>query len=276
MMKRTKAIQFTVEKGRVLVPVGEPCPFGCRYCYTRTGEVGPARADPTAILQKFQEFAQTHSFDYIQLGYDGEPFARPERGLMMLQQLAIMGKPVSFSTKALIDGQILEALADIQKAMLRTQTTLIGFVSLSCWDSASSIEPYTPTPAERITTLANLKSIEIPTFVAVRPILPHLPLQEYDAITSKALEAGCDGFILGPLYSDDNGRFVRFIPNDILRETPYQKIVVAWSAHAPMWRRYENKNRLQRIADIVEAKGGRVFLSSVDALQFISQKGVRV
>jgi DNA repair photolyase len=274
-MKVTRSIQFTVEKGRVLVPVGEPCPFGCRYCYTRTGEVGPARADPAAILQKFQEFAQTCTFDFIQFGYDGEPFARPERGLMMLRHLAHMGKHVSFSTKALIEGPTLEALAALQKVMLLVQTTLIGFVSLSCWDSASHIEPYTPTPAERITTLANLKHVEIPTFIAVRPILPHLPLQEYDALISHALEAGCDGFVLGPLYSDENGRFVRFIPDDILKNTPHQKVVVAWSAHTPLWRRHEDENRLRRIANSVEAKGGHVFLSSVDALQFVTQKGVR-
>jgi len=93
---------------------------------------------------------------------------------------------------------------------------------------------------------------------------------------STALEAGCDGFILGPLYSDDNGRFVRFIPDDVLKETPYQKVTVAWSAHAPIWRRYEDKNRLQSIANVIKEKGGRVFMSSVDALKFTGQKGAMV
>lgn len=275
-MRSTRLIQFKVDKGRVLVPVGEPCPFGCRYCYTRTGEVGPARAEPVGILQKLQEFARTHVFEYIQFGYDGEPFARPERGLMMLQQLAMLGKQISFSTKALVEGETLDTLAAIQKTMRISQTTLVGLVSLSCWHSASSIEPHTPTPNERIITLANLKRVGIPTFIAIRPILPHLPHNEYEHIIGEALRAGCDGFILGPLYSDDNGRFVRFIPDEILKAVPYQKVVVPWSAHAPVWRRYEDEHILQRIADAVEEKGGRVFQSSVDALRFVSEKGVVV
>jgi hypothetical protein len=93
---------------------------------------------------------------------------------------------------------------------------------------------------------------------------------------SKALQAGCDGFILGPLYSDDHGRFVRFIPTETLKAIPYQKVVVAWSAHAPVWRRYEDEQRLWQVADTVKEKGGRVFLSSVDALRFASGKGVGV
>ena len=275
-MRTTRLIQFKVDKGRVLVPVGEPCPFGCKYCYTRTGEVGPARAEPDDILQKFQEFARTHTFDYIQFGYDGEPFARPERGLTMLQQLAMLGKQISFSTKAFVEGEMLGTLATLQKTMLISQTTLVGLVSLSCWHSAASIEPHTPTPGERITTVANLKRAGIPTFVAIRPILPHLPHTEYEHIIIEALRAGCDGFILGPLYSDDHGRFVRFIPSEILKAVPHQTVVVPWSAHAPVWRRYEDEHALQRIADAVEEKGGRVFLSSVDALRFASEKGVIV
>lgn len=275
-MKRPRLIQFKVDKGRVLVPVGEPCPFGCKYCYTRTGEVGPARAESADILQKFQEFAQTHVFDYIQFGYDGDPFARPERGLFMLENLARLGKHISFSTKAFVQGETLDTLASIQKTMLLSRTTLIGLVSLSCWHSASNIEPHTPTPYERIITLANLKQVGIPAFVAVRPILPHLPHKEYEHMIVEALQAGCDGFILGPLYSDDNGRFVRFIPGDVMKTVPYEQVVVSWSAHAPVWKRYEDKRTLQHVANAVEENGGRVFLSSVDALRFASEKGVVV
>src|SRR6267154_2390129 len=97
----SRRILFPAEKKRVLVPVGEPCPFGCRYCYTRTGEVGPARVVAEMILQKLRAFIQETPFTLMQFGYDGDPFARPERGLMMLHEMAEMGKNISFSTKAL-------------------------------------------------------------------------------------------------------------------------------------------------------------------------------
>src|SRR5579864_3129111 len=109
-----KPIVFKVEKQRVLVPVGEPCSFGCRYCYTRGGEVGLARVDEEEILSLFRQFALQTSFETIQFGYDGDPFARPERGLAMLRQLATLGKHINFSTKALIEGSTLAALEDIR------------------------------------------------------------------------------------------------------------------------------------------------------------------
>src|SRR5579872_1985339 len=195
-------IQFSVEKNRVLVPVGEPCPFGCRYCYTRGGEVGLARVSAEEILTRFRQFAWNNQFDTIQFGYDGDPFARPQRGIEMLQQLATMGKHVNFSTKALIEGNVLSALYDIRQRMEAVGTSLSALISLSCWDSAAVVETHTPSARERITTLANLKRIGVSAFIAVRPVLPHIADREYERIADEGIQAGSEGFILGPLYAD--------------------------------------------------------------------------
>jgi DNA repair photolyase len=261
-------IQFKVEKGRVLVPVGVPCPFGCKYCYTRNGEVGPARVTPEEILAHLQEFAAQHAFTTIQFGYDSDPFAFPERGIAMLKRLIELGKHINFSTKACIEGAVLDALGEIRHR-LGKQLTLSALVSLSCWESARAVEPHTPTPAERMRTVSNLKSVGVPAFIAVRPLLPHIADAEYAHLIDSALHAGCEGFILGPLYADEQGRFVKFIPAEILRKVPGRKVIVPWSAHAPVWTRYEDEARMQRILVLAEAKGGRVFWSSADAVQSV-------
>src|SRR5579859_3225315 len=204
-----KRIRFSVEKNRVLVPVGEPCQFGCRYCYTRGGEVGLARVSEEDILTPFRQFARETPFETIQFGYDGDPFVRPERGIAMLKQLAMMHKHLNFSTKASLADSTLNALSDIHRYMEAAGTSLSALVSLSCWDSASTVEPHTPSPSERIQTAANLKRIGIPVFISVRPVLPHIPDREYERIADEGIRAGCDGFILGPLYADTRGQFVR-------------------------------------------------------------------
>jgi DNA repair photolyase len=264
-----KSIQFKVEQGRVLVPVGETCPFACKYCYTRSGEVGPSRATLDEILQRLRAFASENVFETIQFGYDGDPFARPERGIAMLQGLAEMGRDINFSTKALIGEQTLRDLANIKHKMELSGNDLSALVSLSCWDSAHYVEPHTPTPEERMLTIKKLRSIGIPAFIAVRPILPHIHDEEYKRLVDEGMLAGCEGFILGPLYADDRGRFVRFIPPEVLEKTPSRKIVVPWSAHSPVWTRYEDANRLQLIMAKVIEKGGRPFLSSADAVAFV-------
>ena len=267
-----KRLLFKVEKNRVLVPVGEPCPFGCKYCYTRGGEVGLSKLDADNILYQFEQFALNASFETIQFGYDGDPFARPVRGVTMLQRLAMLGKNLNFSTKASLDTYTLNSLAAIQHRMEKDRTMLSALVSVSCWNSASAIEPHTPSPRERMGTVANLKRIGVPTFIAVRPILPHISDLEYETIAIEGVRAGCDGFVLGPLYADDRGQFVRFIPPAMLTTIPHQKNVVSWSAHQPTWTRYEDEERLHRLSNMIERKGGKVYISSADAMATIGQR----
>ena len=269
-----KPILFKVEKRRVLVPVGVPCPFGCRYCYTRGGEVGLARIDPAEILSRFQEFIATSAllFDTIQFGYDGDPFAFPERGIAMLRHLAMTGKHVNFSTKASLTDTTLDALSEIHMQMDAMGTTLSALVSLSCWDSSSKVEPHTPSASERMATVAHLRQRNIPVFIAVRPVLPHISDKEYERIAIEGVISGCDGFVLGPLYADDRGQFVRWIPAETLAAVPHRRGTVSWSAHAPIWTRYEDEARLQRLMRMIEEQRGCVFVSSADAMASVRRE----
>jgi DNA repair photolyase len=123
-------------------------------------------------------------------------------------------------------------------------------------------------------TIARLKGINVPVFIAVRPVLPHIVDREYERIAEEGVLAGCDGFILGPLYADERGQFVRFIPAGVLTSTPSRKGVVPWSAHAPTWTRYEDSERLEWMQRMIESRGGRVFLSSADAMAMVRERGL--
>ncbi|GHP00575.1 hypothetical protein KSF_106220 [Reticulibacter mediterranei] len=257
-------VKFEVEKGRILVPVGKPCPYGCRYCYTRGGEVGPARTRAGTILEQFEEFAKTHVFNTIQFGYDSDPFAFPERGVMMLERLAQLGRHLNFSTKSCIEGTVLDALAKI-RSNLASEITFTALVSLSCWHSAEKVEPRTPTPEQRMQTVSNLMRIGIPAFIAVQPFLPHIEMAEYEHLIGEALCAGCAGFVLGPLYADKEERFVSFLPKGALSKIPGEETIISWSAHHPVWTRYEDP-RLRQVAIFAQSCGGPVYWSSADAI----------
>ncbi len=257
---------------RVLVPVGEPCPFACTYCYTRGGEIRSARIGVKDIIHQLVTFAQENNFQTIQLGYDGDPFARPERGLALLRELVALGKDINFSTKASLHDNELHALKEIKAALSSHGSILSAIVSLSCWESADFLEPNTPTPVERIATLTKLMSIEIPTFIAVRPILPNVSDEEYERVVSEGALARCPGFILGPLYVDDEGKFARLISDQILEQVPYTQNKIPWSAYPVSWKRYEDVDRLIRIGKMVEHKGCRGFESSATAMTFLRSK----
>jgi DNA repair photolyase len=236
--------------------------------------VGLAHIEATEILFQFRQFLATNaiSVDAIQFGYDGDPFADPERGMMMLRQLTLMGKHVNISTKALLSDATVYALHTLHTQMRTQGTILSALVSLSCWDSAPHVEPHTPSPQGRMQTVARLSSYSIPVFIAVRPILPHLADEEYVQIVREGINAGCNGFILGPLYADDRGQFVRWIPAERLDTVDRHRCTVSWSPHAPTWTRYEDEARLQRLMALTKAQGGRVFLSSADVMTLVSQE----
>lgn len=260
-------ICFKVEQGRVLVPVGEPCPFGCRYCYTRGGAVGLKRVAIEDILTPLRAFVQETRCETLQLGYDGDPFAHPERGLALLREMVEMGKHINFSTKALLEGPLITALEDLSERMQAAGTALSALVSLSCWQQAEHIEPHTPSPEQRLLTVANLARIGVPVFIALRPILPQVPDSDYEHLVMEAVRAGCDGFIVGPLYADEKGRFVRFVPPQALTSMPNRTGTVVWSAHAPTWTRYEDPARRERLLEMIERLHGRAFLSSAEAVR---------
>jgi len=267
-----RPIPFAVQKNRVLVPVGKPCLFGCRYCYTRGTDIEISRLSVEDILADFRQFACEASFETIQIGYDSDPFSQPERGIAMLIQLARMQKHVNFSTKAVLGDALLDTLKTIRNSMDAVDKTLSALVSFSCWDSASFIEPRTPSSQERMQTVARLKGIGIPVFISVRPILPNIHDCEYERLIEEGIHAGCDGFILGPLYTDAKKRFTRFIPSTLLETVPSETGSVSWSPHTPIWTRYEDPRRLQRLLAMIEQKGGRTFLSSADAMTLVHQK----
>jgi DNA repair photolyase len=226
------------------------------------------------ILRSFQEFVRENGerFETIQFGYDGDPFARPERGLAMLAELARVGKHVNFSTKALLGREQIAALQEIGEQLEASGRRLSALISLSCWESAAEVEPHTPSPAERMQTITRLKEIKVPVFISVRPVLPHIADGEYERLAEEGLLAGCDGFVLGPLYADEKGRFVRFVPAGILAQVPSKTGIVPWSGHEPRWTRYEDGKRLEWLKRMIEEKGGRVFVSSADAMAMVGKQ----
>lgn len=238
--------------------------------------MGLSRVSEQGVLRSFQEFVRenTEHFETIQFGYDGDPFARPERGLAMLAELAQIGKNVNFSTKALIGMEQITVLREIAERMELAGRSLSALISVSCWESAAEVEPLTPSPAQRMLTITRLKEIKVPVFIAVRPVLPHIEDGEYERVAEEGLLAGCDGFVLGPLYADERRRFVRFVPAEILARVPSETGVVPWSGHEPRWTRYEDRERLERLKGMIEGKGGRVFVSSADAMDMVAERGL--
>jgi hypothetical protein len=80
--------------------------------------------------------------------------------------------------------------------------------------------------------------------------------------------------VVGPLYADKRGQFVRFIPQGTLEMVASRTSTVSWSPHAPIWSRYEDTERFQRLVSMIERCGGRAFESSADVMTVVQQRVV--
>jgi len=256
-----------IHNRRVLVPVGEECTFGCRYCYTRTSEVFNGDIDVSAILDGIKAL-NPNDYDIIELGYDGDPLASKSRFFALGPPLALLGKHLNISTKGTATDPTtrdwLRHLVDISNW---SGGGLSALVSVCCWSSASIVEPNTPSPAKRL-RFGNwlTKELGVPYFLALRPVLPGVTDEELRAVIRKARRYQAKGVVAGPLYVDVAGTFMRWNSNSFDHSEPAP---IPWAPVNLNWRRIENPSRLDMLVTYASSLGVPFFTASVDAIRTV-------
>ena len=188
------------QKGRLLVPVGALCPFGCKYCYTEFEGFRSHTWSLDELLGEIRRLQPRHRIRTFQVGYDGDPLASWDRTLPLLEALAPLGANLNIQTKSTIDEAQLAALGKLARGLAVDNRVFSVLVTLTSWDNAPRLEPNAPAPAERVETMARLQSVGIPVLLALRPMIPGVPQGELVRVLEAAGEAGVRGVIPGPLY----------------------------------------------------------------------------
>lgn len=224
---------------RVLVPIGRPCPFGCRYCYAGDARITAIQHTDPGVVMAALRALPADAFDVIQLGYDGDPLASRDVLRAMLPVLAETGKHINISTKAKISADLRRFLGD-----MHTQTPL-GLslnVSATCWESAPDIEPRTPSAYHRLKSASLLQRHEgVPFVVSLRPILPSVPMAELCRVLDHSREMGAVAVVTGPLYVQPDGSNMSWADETFDHVEPTD---VSWSPVPLRYRRVEDTARV--------------------------------
>ena len=185
------------------------CMHGCAYCYARPSHEYLSFGAGTDFDRKI--VVKPHAAALLQRAFD-RPSWRGELvvfsgntdcyqpveasyGLTRacLQVCAAYQNPVHVITKSALIERDIDVLQELN-ARARVGVS----ISIPFWNAehARAIEPYVPTPARRIKTVARLVSAGIRVTVNVAPVIPGLSDQDIGAILQAAHDAGAQSATL--------------------------------------------------------------------------------
>ncbi len=256
---------------RVLVPIGRPCPFGCRYCYADDPTMTSAQPLSVPAITAALENLNPDSFDIIQLGYDGDPLTSTRRLREMLPVLADTGKHINISTKGRASAGLRAFLGEMHQ---RTPQGLSLNVSATCWDSAGHIEPRTPAPARRLSSAAALRSeTSIPFVLSLRPLLPSVLDRELHKLLDHALASGATAAVTGPLYVQPDGSNMAW-SGQSYEHVPEAR--VTWSPIPVRYRRIDDSLRVDGLRSYAEQIGLPLHSKNAPALRQLVETACQI
>ncbi len=192
-------VEINGENSRLLASMGDAkCPLGCIYCFVDNDEykyLEKIDKDNNFEILKLE----ASNVEVIQPACDIEIFLVPQV-LEKLSELAKLGKSISFATKFKITEETAIKLSSLNQQLSIKGAILQIAVSFSRLENWKEIELYAPSPNERLKTLKLLYENEIPTTVAIRPLLPFIPEKELIELID-ITQQYCYGYISGPVYT---------------------------------------------------------------------------
>ncbi|MFH1532745.1 MAG: radical SAM protein [Pseudomonadota bacterium] len=259
------------QKGRLLVPVGARCPFGCEYCYTEFDGFRTHTWSVHELLAEIHRLQPRYKIRTFQVGYDGDPLASWDRARPLLEALAPLGANLNIQTKSVPDEGQLAFLADLARSLRADDRIFSALVTLTSWDTAPRLEPGAPAPADRVGAMVRLQSVGIPVLVALRPMIPGIPRREIVRVLEATRDAGVRGVIPGPLYIHatwpGSARFLQgFEEEPIWQRLQTVPVAPPWDPQGSRWLRISSRRAMRFVKDTADRLGLPIFWSSAAAM----------
>jgi hypothetical protein len=257
----TESGLHTSQLRRLLLQLdSQPCPFGCTYCFASFEQY--ERPDHTlADVEISPELLD--GIDVIYPACDTEFFARAD-WRVVLERSALLGRSISISTKAGLSAPVVNAVAEVSQRLANAGRVLKIGVSVATKSLVAELEPRTPSYAARLKTAERLAAAGIPTALVLRPLLPEIPLAEYEEVMEDF------GHVTPIVLVGDEwlGRDARPTISAISGEIRVARKAVNWLAEAPLWRQRSIDGRVAHLRGIGAQRGLSVVQTDLDVMAF--------
>ncbi len=183
------------------IHTGIGCSYGCIYCYIwDMGFPGKPKPYPLDPLELAYALAAN---PYVVPGHTlaaygsvTEPFLEEtrEKALAYIAEIhKWLRLPSQVSTKSLLTNEIIEGLLQGDPQISVLVTVIVGD------ELARKLEPRAPPPSERLrhAGIAVERGLNVTLFM--RPLIPGVPLREYECVLREAVENGIKSVVFGSL-----------------------------------------------------------------------------
>ena len=216
--------------------------------------------------------ARASKFDLIYVSGDTDSFAPPrtEKGLELLDALAVFDADLLFTTRSLFSESHYQKLSEIQKKVRSKGRLFIGCVSISQLHHPQLEPKPIPTPESRIQQLFRLKQINLVSVLALRPFLPIIPVSEYLEIIESTKNAV--HLVLGSdWYADREGILEKntFNNYEITKKTRIVYEQMDCDINEAIWKIYKSDDVEKAVANACKSYGLPFFMRSLPAIDWL-------
>lgn len=260
-----------IDKERVLTYSKLSCPLECTYCFvdemTQEQAKGVAYLNEKqiALLQNLPEQVKL-----IMLGCDTEFFQNKKEALDILHKLSNFGKDISVITKIPLSEDYISSLSLINERVKGGGNIFSFSISIPCFseDLLSKYEPKVPDPSRRIESLRLAFEKNIPTTIAIRPLLPDVSDFELEEIISKTKDF-CFGYYSGPLYLQEQ-KIKLLLPG--YESKPETESQPHWMLEGNKYQTIEKEGQMEFLKNKIAASDRLFFEGAADSIEYLRSK----
>lgn len=244
--------------------VKKQCPYQCIYCFVNSENY--KQGVRIENLEERPEVGDT--YDIIQPACDSE-FLLENNWRDILDKLVLLKKTISFATKKNVSCNEVEYLKEANNQLMSANKILNIGVTICRYSGYKTIEPFAPSPEERIEGLKRMYEAGIGCNVIIRPFFPDSDLEDIYKIVEKTKEY-CFGYLIGPLYVNEK---VRMYLKDVSNGKYLKEIQIRnpeWNQNQSMEVIYADK-KMKEIREFINKHGKYVFNNNEECVSKIEK-----
>ena len=207
--------------------------------------------------------------DLIMLGCDTEFFQNQREAISILKKVSKFGKDISMITKIPIAETLLDEISEVHMEVEGRGNILSVSVSITCIseEMLRKYEPGVPSPKRRIETIKQIAGRQIPTMLAIRPLLPDVSASELQEIVNLTKDYVL-GYYSGPLYLNDD-RIAKLLPQKVVDEEAKQP---HWMLDGNLFKEILNPSQMDHLKKIVYDAGKQFFEGAAEGMEYIRKR----
>lgn len=267
---------FDLRDRRAMVSLGplskkKYCTYSCPFCYVDAGFAPYSKMSLEGIAQYLTE--NRGNYDIIYVSGDTDSFAPPRanEGIDLVRLCSDFNVDVLFTTRAPLSSKNIEELSSIAEVLRARSRLLIGCISIAQLNHPHLEPKPIPSPAQRLDLLRDLKANGIVSVLAMRPLLPIVPKEDYLHLLNEA-QPHTDLAITEGWYSDMSGVLDRGVFQGESAHYEHTVGQMYFDENDSDWKLFRPESLVREISAHAERIGLPLFFKSHGAIEYCRRK----